>query len=59
MIHLFLGNIPWKPKMKLAHIIMICNWPSTDDATLTFFGGSFVPFSELVQPLMEGVVGLS
>jgi len=45
--------------MKLAHIIMICNWPSTDDATLTFFGGSFVPFSELVQPLMEGVVGLS
>jgi len=30
---LFLGNVPWKPKMKLAHLIMLCNWPSTDDAT--------------------------
>jgi hypothetical protein len=39
MIHLFLGNVPWQPKMKLAHIIMICNWPSTDDATEIRYSG--------------------
>ena len=39
MIHHFLGNVPWKPKMKLAHLIMFCKWPSTDDATEMRYSG--------------------